>query len=193
MRKIDQEGGDSSSELPSPVQEEPPDQQSTSAQSQTETASFQEQGTQTELSSVGADEEDTQDNREGSHSTTSTSSTSSLRLRDPEKAFSRKVCLQVNLVLEYLDNAQEECCAMFSPENEGEESSYDGIDRGKIIALVLQSVLQGHSTCESRPKLDLEDIYVTYTTHLVRLISQINANRKLTKIPCLATQNTEYS
>lgn len=179
MRKINQEGGDSSSASPSPIHEEPSDQQPASTPSQTETAPFQERGTQTEPPSVSADEEDTQDDSEDDRSTTFTSSTSSLRLRDPEKAFSRVMCLQVNLILEYLDDAQDECCAMFSPENEEEESSYNGIDRGKIIALVLQSVLQGHSTCESIPKLNVEEIYVTYTTHLVRLILRTNASRKL--------------
>jgi hypothetical protein len=71
----------------------------------------------------------------------------------------------VDLILSYLDQAQQECCVMFR--SEVVEVTYNEIDGGRIIALIMDSVLRGHSTSESMPALDIEEIYATYTTFLV--------------------------
>lgn len=73
----------------------------------------------------------------------------------------------VDQIIGYLDDARYECCAMFGSKDQG-ESTYNGVDCGRIISLVLDSVLRGHSTCGSIPALDIEEIYTTWTTSLVR-------------------------
>ncbi|KAL4931750.1 uncharacterized protein BDV17DRAFT_226384 [Aspergillus undulatus] len=60
-----------------------------------------------------------------------------------------------------LDHAQDECCAIFRSD---EEVIAPGL--GTIVALVLESVLRGHSTCKEMPDLDIGEVYATYTTAL---------------------------
>lgn len=77
----------------------------------------------------------------------------------------------VDQIIGYLDDARHECCAMFGAKNEG-KSTYDGVDCGRIISLVMDSVLRGHSAAESMPTLDIEEIYTTWTTSLVSSLEQ---------------------
>ncbi|KAL2839484.1 hypothetical protein BJY01DRAFT_219207 [Aspergillus pseudoustus] len=61
-----------------------------------------------------------------------------------------------------LSQAQDECCATYR----SDEETPSAAGLSTIMALVLQSVLRGHSTCKEMPVLDLGEVYATYTTSL---------------------------
>ncbi|KAE8356115.1 hypothetical protein BDV28DRAFT_145460 [Aspergillus coremiiformis] len=94
------------------------------------------------------------------------SSESTTRSKSPATAFFGDVCCRMDEIVEYLEDAQDECCAMFRSEGTVDHSAYNGVDCATIVALVMESVLGGHSTCESLPILNVEEIYETYTNHL---------------------------
>jgi len=187
MRKVkddikckDQAGDDNKSE-PASINGEIQNS-STSAEPRAESAASQERGIQTDAVPYEDIEE-----RFTAHTR---SSRYSPPLRNQDNTFSRRMCRKTNRIYESLDHAQAEYCAMFRSEDDVEDSTYSGVDCGRIIPLVLQSVLQGHSTSTFMPELDIEEIYVTYTTHLVRLILQQTQALVLTS---LATQSTEHT
>lgn len=78
---------------------------------------------------------------------------------------------RVDQIIAYLDDARHECCAMFGS-NDEHRPTYNGVDCGRIISLVMDSVLRGHSACGSIPVLDIEEIYTTRTTSLVGYLEQ---------------------
>ncbi|KAE8372474.1 hypothetical protein BDV26DRAFT_98978 [Aspergillus bertholletiae] len=80
--------------------------------------------------------------------------------------FSTELAHRMDQIFVYLDDIQDECCAMFRPEGIVESSISHGIDCGKAIALAMESAFKGHSTSESLPILDVEEVYRTYTSHL---------------------------
>ncbi|KAL3471000.1 hypothetical protein BJX99DRAFT_250770 [Aspergillus californicus] len=71
---------------------------------------------------------------------------------------------RIDEIFAKLDHVQDECCATFSSEDD--ESTYTPSGLGTIVALALESVLKGHSTCNSMPFLNIEELYATYTTSL---------------------------
>lgn len=164
MRKVkddierkDRAGDDNKSE-PASINDEGFQDPSTSAELRTESAASQERGTQTDpVPYEDIEERFTADTRYSRYGPP---------LRNQDNTFSRRMWRKTNRIYNFLDNAQDEYCAMFHLEDDVEDSPYSGVDCGKIIPLVLQSVLQGHSTSASMPELDIEEIYVTYTTHL---------------------------
>lgn len=188
MRKVkddiepkDQVGDDNKSE-PTSIDYEGIQDPSTSAELRTESAASQERGTQTDTVSY----EDIKE-RFAAHTQPSRYDTP---LRNQDNTFSRRMCRKTNRIYNSLDDAQDEYCAMFHSEDDVGDSTYSGVDCGRIIPLVMKSVLQGHSTSTSMPELDIEEIYVTYTTHLVRLtLWQIQA----LLLTSLATQSTEHT
>ncbi|PYH98957.1 hypothetical protein BO71DRAFT_425580 [Aspergillus ellipticus CBS 707.79] len=97
--------------------------------------------------------------------------------RDQESDFFRLLNDHIDQIYSHLNQAQQECC-MISCSPDEVEDTYNGVDRGKIIALVLDSVLRGNSTCESIPTLDIVEIYLTYTTHL-QLQARNNPSKNL--------------
>lgn len=78
---------------------------------------------------------------------------------------------QVDQIIGYLDDARYECCEIFGSKNQ-DKPTYNGVDCGRIISLVMDSVLRGHSEAESMPTLDIEEIYTTWTTSLVSSLEQ---------------------
>ncbi|XHG04030.1 hypothetical protein AWENTII_007312 [Aspergillus wentii] len=96
-----------------------------------------------------------------------TDNTAPLDAEAPTKQteFTNNTNRHIEKIFTYLDQAQDECCATYRSEDNA-ESTYSGVDRGRIIALIIDSVLCGHSTCASLPELDIVEIYATYTTYL---------------------------
>ncbi|KAF5859391.1 hypothetical protein ETB97_002898 [Aspergillus alliaceus] len=88
------------------------------------------------------------------------------RRNNPNVTFFEKLSRRMDQIFKYLDDVQDECCLMFRSVDAVEDSASHGVDCGKIIALVMLSVFKGHSTCESLPMLDVEEIYRTYTSYL---------------------------
>ncbi|KAL2868160.1 uncharacterized protein BJX67DRAFT_351219 [Aspergillus lucknowensis] len=98
------------------------------------------------------------------HSSTGTESPSSDGPDYEQRQFFIHVNRHIDQVFAYIDQAKNECNAMFRSEDS--YPTYNGVDHAKIIALILETTMRGHSTCQSIPTLDIEDIYVTYTTSL---------------------------
>ncbi|KAL3430185.1 hypothetical protein BDV09DRAFT_189492 [Aspergillus tetrazonus] len=83
---------------------------------------------------------------------------------DEQDTWSLRLDEDLNHIFTQLDTAQRECCATFGPKND--EAIYSISDSGTVVALILESVLRGHSLSESMPILDIGDIYNTYTTFM---------------------------
>ncbi|KAJ5320287.1 hypothetical protein N7508_000570 [Penicillium antarcticum] len=82
-----------------------------------------------------------------------------------EADFLNDVKISINRILSDLHQAQHECGAILCSED-GIEQGYGIIDSGQIIALVMKSIIQGHSTSNQMRTLDVVDIYATRTTQL---------------------------
>lgn len=151
----------------------------------------QEQGTQTEESSLRIDETDTQFHHIVEITTTRTRSSHG-DLRNQDSDLSRELSTQIIQIFDDFDHAESECCAMFRWEDEAGDFTYDGVYRGNIIALTMLSVWQGHCTCEKMPVLHIENIYATYMTYLVRSTPPPKT-KPIAHQGFIATQSTEHT
>jgi hypothetical protein len=99
--------------------------------------------------------------------------------REGVKALPRAIVSRFLQVIELVDASQDELVRILQPENN--ESPEEGrmMDRGKLIAYVMESILHGHSNSPILPKISLEDIYLTYTTQLVS-VSHLRVTREVT-------------
>ncbi|KAJ5690378.1 hypothetical protein N7462_004770 [Penicillium macrosclerotiorum] len=69
-------------------------------------------------------------------------------------------------VINMIEESRNEMVCILQPDRVEDQEQSRMVDRGTLISLVLESILSGHSGLPSMPKINLEEIYLTWTTRL---------------------------